>query len=154
MKKIIALVLTLTTLFAVACSTKEKELSCTLDELFEKIINANAEGDMFPFDSDRLSNDLLLTDDLYSEGYFMVPTEGTSVETVAFFKATSKDNAKKIKECLDTYKRDTMTYEKNYNADNYAIASAAVTKIEGLYVYLVMSPKKTAILDIINENLK
>jgi len=152
--KVICLVLAaLTALSFYSCESKEKTLTISIDELFEKIQDANAEGILFPYDVDRLYDDFLITEDLYSEGYFKIPLESAGVETIAFFKATSRENAGKIKAALDMFVNDTKTYQEKYNADNYAVAKNAVTKIEGNYVYLVMSPKKNGILKIINEYL-
>ncbi len=154
MRKALSLVLLLACLFAAACSSEAKELNCTVDELFAKINSANAEGEMYPYNADRLTDDLSITPELYSEGYFMIPMESAGVETIAFFKATNAANAKTIKSALDRFVNDTKVYQEKYNADNYAVACSAVTKTEGVYVYLVMSPKKSNIVKIINENLK
>ena len=152
MKKAIALILIAVCLSAVSC--KAKELNGTIDQLFEKISKVNAEGELFAYDSDRLYDELLISNDLYSEGYFMIPVESNGVETIAFFKATNKENAKKLLDAFSTYIKDKQTYEEQYNADNYEVAKKAVAKSEGLYVYLVMSPNKTAVFDVINDNLK
>lgn len=154
MKKIISFLIVIACLSAVSCTITNKELSCSIDELFTKISAVNAEGELFAYDSQRLNDDLLITSDMYSEGYFEIPLESAGVETIAFFKATSKDNAAKIQSALDEFVNDTQTYQKDYNADNYAVACKAVTKTEGLYVYLVMSPNKDKITKVINDNLK
>lgn len=154
MKKIISLILTVACLLAVSCSSKAKELTCSVDELFDQISKVNAEGELFAYDSERLIDELMITSDLYSEGYYMIPSQTVGVETIAFFKATNNDSAKAIKAAFDIVVSDTKNYQEKYNPDNYAVACSAVTKIEGLYVYLVMSPKKTAIVKSINDNLK
>lgn len=140
--------------FASACGgSSEKKLGCTVNELFEKITKVNAEGDMFPYDADRLA-DLGISADLYTEGRYMVPEDSAGIETVAFFTAKDADSAKKIKAALDTVVEDAKIDQKDYNEDNYEVALNAVTKTEGVYVYLVMSPAKDEIIKVIEDNLK
>ena len=141
--------------FASACGdgSSEKKLGCTVNELFDKITAVNAEGDMFPYDADRLA-DLGISADLFTEGRFMIPEDSAGVETVAFFTAKDAGSANKIKAALDTFVSDTRIDQKDYNADNYQVALDAVVKVEGVYVYLVMSPAKDAIIKVIEDNLK
>jgi len=153
MKKVIAFILIAACLFSVACGG-EKKLACTVDELFEKICKVNAEGDMFANSAEWLADEYSITADLYTEGKFMIPEDSAGVETVAFFVAKNAESAGIIKTLLDTIVASTRVDQKDYNADNYQVALDAVTKTEGVYVYLVMSPAKDAIIKIIEDNLK
>ena len=153
MKKVIAFILIAACLFSVACGG-EKKLACTVDELFEKICKVNAEGEMFAYSADWIADEYGIKPDLYTDGRLMIPEDSAGVETVAFFTAKDAEAAKNIKALLDTIVASTRVDQKDYNADNYQVALDAVTKTEGVYVYLVMSPAKDAILKIIEDNLK
>ena len=55
---------------------------------------------------------------------------------------------------LETHVADVRNKQKDYNADNYQVALDAVVVKEGVYVYLVMSPAKDAIVKAIGDKLK
>ena len=152
MKKLLALLLAFACVFGVSC-VKVKQLNCTVDELFDKICKANAEGEMYAYSADRIA-EIGIAPDLYESGRFMVPEETAGVETVAFFKAKSDGSAKTIKAALEAFVKATQVDQKDYNADNYKVALEAVVVECDNYVYLVMSSAKAAILKVIDENLK
>lgn len=157
MKKIIASLLVLLCIFSVACDgeqIKEKVLSISVDELLEKLVTSNAEGEMYSYNSSRLADDLGITEDLYTGGKFFIPIESAGVETIAFFTATSEENAAKIKSALESYIGRVKNEQENYNANNFEVAKAASAIKEGLNVYLVMSPSKDALIELINTYLK
>ncbi len=159
MKKIVSLLLVVICLFsAVSCGEaneiKEKVLSITADELLGKLVSANAEGEMYSYSASLLADELGITEDLYTAGKFFVPVESAGVESVAFFTASSKENASKIKDALDSYIARVKNVQEKYNAANFEVAKAAVAVKEGLNVYLVMSPSKDALVKIINDYLK
>lgn len=149
-----AVLVSLSCLFLASCALEKKILTCSMDELFTQIAEKNAEGELYPYSAERLEDDIQISPNLYTEGRLMIPMESPGVETIAFFKAADEDAALKIKAALDKFVNDTKVYQEKYNADNFAVASSAVTKMEGVYVYLVMSPAKTNIVKVINENLK
>lgn len=155
MKKLISVLLILVTLFACSCTSNEpKALTCTVDELMDKMSTVNAEGEMMPCIESRLENEFLITKSMYTEGFILIPTESAGVETIAFFKAAGSENAKLISDALDTYIKSTQTVQKDYNAENYTVSLNAKTYTEGEYVYLVMSPNQDRIVKLIGENLK
>lgn len=156
MKKLVSLLLVVICLFsAVSCGgSKEKVLSISVDELLEKLVSANAEGEMYSYSASLLADELGITEDLYTAGKFFIPSESAGVETVAFFTASSAENASKIKDALDSYIARVKNVQEKYNADNFEVAKAAVAVKEGLNVYLVMSPSKDALVKIINDYLK
>ena len=150
-KRIIsALILTLIALSLVACGgSGEKVLNGTVDELKTALSAANAEGDLMPYDADRLADDIVIksTD-------FLTPINSAGVETIAFFVCADSTAASNVKLRLETYVTDTRNQQKDYNADNYQVALDATVVQEGKYVYLVMSPNKDALLKVIGEKLK
>ena len=141
---------------AVACNgqIKDKVLSISVDELLEKLVTSNAEGEMYSYSVSRLADDLSITEDLYTAGKFFIPVESAGVETIAFFTASSEENASKIKTSLESYISRIKTEQENYNANNFEVAKAASAVKEGLNVYLVMSPSKDALVKLINDYLK
>ncbi|MEG2003722.1 MAG: DUF4358 domain-containing protein [Clostridia bacterium] len=154
-KKFLAMIicLVIVSVSLVACGGP-KTLSCTIDELFAKIEKKNAEGTLTAFDSDRLSEDLQLKSEYFSEGKFKIPFESAGVEAIGFFKASDDAKADKILLLLQKYINDVKVAQKDYNAGNYDVACKAIAVKEGLYVYLIMSPKVEDIKTVINENLK
>ena len=153
MKKALALLLILACVFCAACTGSEKKLTCTVTELFDKIGEVNAEGDLFSLSKDFLS-EMGISSSLIKSGAFMMPEETAGVESVAFFEASDSNSAKLIKAALEAFVKATQIEQKDYNADNYKVSLDAVVNSEGNYVYLVMSSAKDAILKIINDNLK
>lgn len=146
MKKFIAVILCLVTTLAFAsCAGKEPELKSSVDALYTKIGTANAEGELFKFDAERLYDDIRIKTEYYTEGFFAVPVESAGVEAVAFFKAVDAENAKTLKTCLENYIKSVQTEQKDYNADNYAVSLAAKVTVKGLYVYMIMSPGAEAL---------
>ena len=157
MKKIIASLLVLLCVFSVACgeeAAKQKVLSVTVDELLEVLTTSNAEGEMYSYNSSRLADNIGISEDLYSAGKFFIPVESAGVETIAFFTATSEENAEKIKASLEGYISRIKNEQENYSASNFEVAKSAVAVKEGLNVYLIMSPSKDALISLINTYLK
>ncbi len=155
-KRIIsALILALIALSLVACGgSGEKVLNGTVDELKTALSAANAEGDLMPYDADRLADDIVIKSADYQEGFFLTPINSAGVETIAFFVCADSTAASNVKLRLETYVTDTRNQQKDYNADNYQVALDATVVQEGKYVYLVMSPNKDALLKVIGEKLK
>lgn len=154
-KRIIsALILALIALSLVACGGGEKTLNGTVDELKNALSAANAEGDLMPYDADRLADDIVIKSADYQEGFFLTPINSAGVETIAFFVCADSTAASNVKLRLETYVTDTRNQQKDYNADNYQVALDATVVQEGKYVYLIMSPNKDALLKVIGEKLK
>ena len=80
-KRIIsALILTLIVLSLVACGgSGEKVLNGTVDELKTALSAANAEGDLMPYDADRLADDIVIKSTDYQEGFFLTPINSAGV---------------------------------------------------------------------------
>lgn len=154
-KRIISAILLTALVFAfAACAKAEKTLTCTVDELKAELSKVNAEGDLIPFDEDRLADDIVIKTGDYTEGFFLIPMNSAGVETIAFFVCADSKAAENIKLRLETRVTDIRNQQKDYNADNYEVAMNATVVQEGKYVYLIMSPKKDALLKVINEKLK
>jgi len=154
-KRIISAILLTALVFALAsCAASEKTLTCTLDELKAELSKVNAEGELIPFDEDRLADDIVIKSGDYTEGFFLIPVNSAGVETIAFFVCADSKAAENIKLRLETRVTDIRNQQKDYNADNYEVAMNATVVQEGKYVYLIMSPKKDALLKVISEKLK
>ncbi len=131
----------------------EKTLSCTVDELLTAINGVNNEDDLFPFDEDRLLDDLGIKTEDFKEG-FLAGGVGAYVENVAFFVCENKDQLSRMEALLKSFVQDIKDKNEFYNADNFQIASDAIVNIEGNYVYMVMSKKSADIIKVITDNLK
>lgn len=154
-KKIITAILLTAVIFSLAsCTAAEKSLTCTLDELKSALSSLTADGELFPYDEERLADDVAIMSGDYTEGFFCIPLNSAGVETVAFFVCADDAAVDKIKTRLNTYVNDTRNYQKDYNADNYQVALDAEVITEGKYVYLVMSPKKAELKKAISDRLK
>ncbi len=154
-KRIISAIILTTLVFAfAACTEAEKKLNCTLDELKAELSKVNAEGELIPFDEDRLADDIVIKTGDYTEGFFLIPMNSAGVETIAFFVCADSAAADNIKLRLETRVTDTRNQQKDYNAANYEVAMNATVVKEGKYVYLIMSPNKDALLKVIDEKLK
>ena len=158
--KIMALVMALicaVSVFASCGETKKSELKITVSELYTKLEAkcGCAEGmiNYLPNVPDSVLDATGIEASLYSDGIYAVAGDFVSAETVAFFVATSEENAKTIATRLENKKAEIVSTNKNYNADNYAIANDGVVVTDGVYVYMVISSKKTEIVNTIKENL-
>ncbi|MDL2287367.1 DUF4358 domain-containing protein [Eubacteriales bacterium OttesenSCG-928-G02] len=154
MKKLLSILLISCVLLTLTACGSEKTLNGSIDDLFKKIEEKNAEGAMYACSAEVIEEDFLIKESYYSEGRIIKPEDSAGVERIAFFKANSAENANLISKALKKHIEDVKQEEKNYNADNYATASNAEVTKEGLYVYMVMSPNKAAITEVIKANLK
>lgn len=153
-KRIISVILLTSLFLTLAACSGEKKLNGTLDELKTALSAVNAEGDLMPYDEDRLADDIVIKSGDYTEGFYLIPINSAGVETIAFFVCADSAAADNIKLRLETRVADVRNQQKDYNADNYQVALDAVVVKEGVYVYLIMSPKKDALIKVINEKLK
>lgn len=90
--------------------------------------------------ADDLFNDTGIADSTYANFFWFSEMSGLSSETVAVFEAKTDADAATIKGFLEGYVQSVCNQMKDYNAENYDMATKAVIKTAGSYVYLVMSP--------------
>ncbi|MBQ3081102.1 MAG: DUF4358 domain-containing protein [Clostridia bacterium] len=90
--------------------------------------------------SEDLFNDTGIADSTYENYFWFSEMSGLSSETVALFEAKTEADVATIKGFLDGYVQSVKNQMKDYNADNYDMATKAVIKTSGLYVYMVISP--------------
>ena len=155
MKRCISAVLLLTLLLTLcACAEKEKTLAVSVGELSDKVADAMASEQTAEYDETMLLDELGIQSSMFTEGFYKIGASDASVEEVAFFKAADEDSALQLKQKLETRKAATEATQKDYNADNYAVATAATVETEGLYVYMVMSANRDAVTKAIEDNLK
>lgn len=153
-KRTLSVILVLALALAFTACGSEKKLNGTVDELKAAVSAVNAEGELVPYDEDRLIDDLGIKSSEYSEGFYLIPINSAGVETIAFFVCADSASADSLKLKLETHVTDVRNKQKDYNADNYQVALDAVVVKEGVYVYLVMSPAKDAIVKAIGDKLK
>lgn len=89
--------------------------------------------------ADHLLNETGITADMYSEYFWFSEQSGLSSETVMMFK-TADGKAEEVKTKMEAYLQHVLNTTKEYDANNYAMAQAAVLETKGAYVYLVISP--------------
>ena len=154
MKRCISALLLLTLLLTLcACTEKEKTLAVSVGELSDKV-DAMASEQTAEYDETMLLDELGIQSSMFTEGFYKIGASDASVEEVAFFKAADEASALQLKQKLETRKAATEATQKDYNADNYAVATAATVETEGLYVYMVMSANRDAVTKAIEDNLK
>ena len=154
MKRCISALLLLTLLLTLcACAEKEKTLAVSVGELSDKVADAMASEQTAEYDETMLLDELGIQSSMFTEGFYKIGASDASVEEVAFFKAADEDSALQLKQKLETRKAATEATQKDYNADNYAVATAATVETEGLYVYMVMSANRDAVTKAIEDNL-
>ena len=155
MKRCISALLLLTLLLTLcACAEKEKTLAVSVGELSDKVADAMASEQTAEYDETMLLDELGIQSSMFTEGFYKIGASDASVEEVAFFKAADEASALQLKQKLETRKAATEATQKYYNADNYAVATAATVETEGLYVYMVMSANRDAVTKAIEDNLK
>lgn len=155
MKRCISTLLLLTLLLTLcACAEKEKTLAVSVGELSDKVADAMASEQTAEYDETMLLDELGIQSSMFTEGFYKIGASDASVEEVAFFKAADEASTLQLKQKLETRKAATEATQKDYNADNYAVATAATVKTEGLYVYMVMSANRDAVTKAIEDNLK
>ena len=155
MKRCISALLLLTLLLTLcACAEKEKTLAVSVGELSDKVADAMASEQTAEYDETMLLAELGSQSSMFTEGFYKIGASDASVEEVAFFKAADEASALQLKQKLETRKAATEATQKDYNADNYAVATAATVETEGLYVYMVMSANRDAVTKAIEDNLK
>ena len=155
MKRCISALLLLTLLLTLcACAEKEKTLAVSVGELSDKVADAMASEQTAEYDETMLLDELGIQSSLFTAGFYKIGASDASVEEVAFFKAADEASALQLKQKLETRKAATEATQKDYNADNYAVATAATVETEGLYVYMVMSANRDAVTKAIEDNLK
>lgn len=155
MKRCISALLLLTLLLTLcACTEKEKALAVSVGELSDKVADAMASEQTAEYDETMLLDELGIQSSMFTEGFYKIGASDASVEEVAFFKAADEASALQLKQKLETRKAATEATQKDYNADNYAVATAATVETEGLYVYMVMSANRDAVTKAIEDNLK
>ena len=155
MKRCISALLLLTLLLTLcACAEKEKTLAVSVGELSDKVADAMASEQTAEYDETMLLDELVIQSSMFTEGFYKIGASDASVEEVAFFKAADEASALQLKQKLETRKAATEATQKDYNADNYAVATAATVETEGLYVYMVMSANRDAVTKAIEDNLK
>lgn len=99
----------------------------------------------------ELFYDIVLTEgDLY---IYKVAEVSPSVDTIAIFKLADSSKAADLKTKLEAVKETQAKTMKDYNAEEYQIASSGIVAVNGSYVYLVMSKDATEIVKIINSNI-
>ena len=155
MKRCISALLLLTLLLTLcACAEKEKTLAVSVGELSDKVADAMASEQTAEYDETMLLDELGIQSSMFTEGFYKIGASDASVEEVAFFKAADEASALQLKQKLETRKAATEATQKDYTADNYAVATAATVETEGLYVYMVMSANRDAVTKAIEDNLK
>ena len=155
MKRCISVLLLLTLILTLcACAEKEKALAVSVGELSDQVADAMASAQTAEYDETMLLDELGMQSSMFTEGFYKIGTSDASVEEVAFFKAADESSAQQIRQKLETRKSATEAPQKDYNADNYAVATAATVGAEGLYVYMVMSANRDAVTKAIEDNLK
>ena len=155
MKRCISALLLLTLLLTLcACAEKEKTLAVSVGELSDKVADAMASEQTAEYDETMLLDELGIQSSMFTEGFYKIGASDASVEEAAFFKAADEASALQLKQKLETRKAATEATQKDYNADNYAVATAATVETEGLYVYMVMSANRDAVTKAIEDNLK
>ena len=153
MKRCISVLLLLTLLLTL-CACAEKALAVSVGELSDQVADAMASAQTAEYDETMLLDELGIQSSMFTEGFYKIGTSDASVEEVAFFKAADESSAQQIRQKLETRKSATEATQKDYNADNYAVATAATVETEGLYVYMVMSANRDAVTKAIEDNLK
>ena len=155
MKRCISVLLLLTLILTLcACAEKEKALAVSVGELSDQVADAMASAQTAEYDETMLLDELGIQSSMFTEGFYKIGTSDASLEEVAFFKAADESSAQQIRQKLETRKSATEATQKDYNADNYAVATAATVETEGLYVYMVMSANRDAVTKAIEDNLK
>ena len=155
MKRCISALLLLTLLLTLCARAEtEKTLAVSVGELSDKVADAMASEQTAEYDETMLLDELGIQSSMFTEGFYKIGASDASVEEVAFFKAADEASALQLKQKLETRKAATEATQKDYNADNYAVATAATVETEGLYVYMVMSANRDAVTKAIEDNLK
>ena len=103
--------------------------------------------------TDELYNDTGIVDTTFNNYVWFSEMSGLSSEMVAIFDAKSEADLGTIKGFLEGYVQSVVNQMKDYNADNYDMATKAVIKTSGLYIYLVISPNVTEIDSLIAAKL-
>lgn len=121
-------------------STEESKAPLNLSALSADLKTKLVATETLDKSSEDLFNDTGIADSTYENYFWFSEMSGLSSETVALFEAKTEADVATIKGFLDGYVQSVKNQMKDYNADNYDMATKAVIKTSGLYVYMVISP--------------
>ena len=143
-------------------STASAEISATVSEekepvdlptLRDELKTKTVATELLDKGAEDLFNDTGIADTTYANFFWFSEMSGLSSETVAVFEAKTDADAATIKGFLEGYVQSVCNQMKDYNADNYDMATKAVIKTAGTYVYLVISPNVSDIDGVIANAL-
>ncbi len=141
MKKIIALVLAVLTIFALtACggdSAKEIDIAAVKETI---VTDLAIEGSM-DIDSSRLLDLYGIAAEDIEEAACYITMDGVFPEEIIMVKAVDADAAKRVEEKLNARIEEVKVQSQSYDAENYALAQECKVIKEGNYVAMFLSAK-------------
>ncbi len=154
MKKIIALVLAVLTIFALtACgggSAKEIDIAAVKETI---VTDLAVEGSM-DIDASRLLDLYGIAAEDIEESACYITMDGVFPEEIIMVKAVDGDAAKRVEEKLNTRIEEVKVQSQSYDAENYALAQECKVIKEGNYVAMFLSAKHAEMEDIFTNAAK
>lgn len=152
MKKLAVILLTVAVCAVLcACTGDKKSDAKSLSDIWTDIKTQVTLTEMNELNERNLDRNYGITADMAEEFAGGINSSGTNQEEVVLVKATSEDNAAKIKELLDTRYASKLSQNKNYNAEQAKIIEKCKVEQNGLYVSMIVSENADKITSIFKD---
>lgn len=133
-------------------STKEEDKKITsMFDMYEEISAQVGLDDLMNLDSDTLENYYMISSALYSECAAFQSEDVVVPEIIMFIRAKDKNSAGTLKQILQDFKQMKENELQTYSPEGYEQVKNGEIIVNGNNLYLVISPDKDKIINIINQ---
>lgn len=166
MKKIIAVLAALSMLLCAAACSNNKEnnennsssvttaaSSISCQEVYDEISSVAKFPEMVSVQSKSLSNRYGIEQNMYTDYVFMTAQEATLCDTFILINTNSDESKDAVIEKLESFIKQSIETNVDYNPDQYEIIKDASVKTSGNFVYLVFSADSDLIEEMIKEKI-
>ena len=155
MKKFIALLLAILTLFALAaCSGGAEAKDIDIAAVKEKIVTDLAVDGAMDVDSSRLLDLYGIAAEDIEEAACFITMDGVFPDEIIMVKASSADAAKRVAEKLNARIEEVKVQSESYDPENAALAKECKVIEQGSYVAMFLSAKHADMEKIFEEAAK
>ena len=152
MKKIVVILLTIAMCAVLcACAESKKNDAKSLSDIWTEIKTQVTLTEMNELNEKNLDRNYGITEDMAEEFAGGINSSGTNQEEIILIKATSEENAAKIKGLLDTRYTSKLSQNKNYNAEQAKMIERCKVEKNGLYVSMIVSENADKITSIFKD---
>lgn len=106
------------------------------------------------FDDEFLMNYYGIDASLLEEYVFSMSEDATSAETIVVMKAKQQEDVEMLSELMQVVVEEKKNEMENYLPEQFAIVEKAEVKIQGSYLWLVISENEQSIKKMIEDGLK